>query len=800
MAATGNFINNSGSATPITATSGKIYSTSPASNIKGGMVPAFSVFNCTYPAGCGAPATGIGFLYTQATAPTLTIIADAVGKTYGSADPALTYAVSGLVGDDLASIVTGAQSRIAGENVGTYAVSQGALADGGYGYTLSYTGNNLTITPASLTVTANAATKTYDGLAYTGGNGVAYSGFVNGETNAVLGGTLAYSGSSQGAINAGGYVITPGGLSSSNYTIGYVDGILTINPAPLNVISLSGTRVYDGTVNVAASIFTLSGLVGGQTLNLTGVGTVADKNVGANKTVTLGSLALSDGTGLASNYTFTGGTHVATITPLALTGAAIAGVNTTYGTPATTGAVTFGNIITGDAVTSTASINGQTLSSSGNLNAGSYTQTAGALGGADAGNYSFAGYTSAANYTVGQLALTGTIATGSSTYGSTLSPGATSFTNAVAGDNLGTVAVAVNTAGNLSSSGNLNAGSYSGIETVSALSGTDAANYTFAGVTGNYTVGQLALTGAAIAGVNTTYGTPATTGAVAFGNIITGDAVTSTASINGQMLSSSGNLNAGSYTQTAGALGGADAGNYSFAGYTTPAASYTVAQATLIIGATGVNRIYDGSTIATVTLGDNRIAGDILTTGYVAASFLDKNAAIGKTVSVSGITLAGLDAGNYTFNTTSSATADITKAVLTVYANTTNKILNTSDPLLTYSVSGLMPSDTEALIMNGGSLTRDAGEAVGIYQIDKGSLALTSTNYTMSYIPASFTILAPTVIDEMTNTSLLLGTPETGSAQGTSSDEEDPKPVEVVVAADTSASAGTAAQPLPVCQ
>jgi hypothetical protein len=61
-----------------------------------------------------------------------------------------------------------------------------------------------------------------------------------------------------------------------------------------------------------------------------------------------------------------------------------------------------------------------------------------------------------------------------------------------------------------------------------------------------------------------------------------------------------------------------------------------------------------------VTLSDNRVAGDVFTTSYTSASFADKNVGTGKTVSVSGITISGADAGNYTFNTTATATADIT--------------------------------------------------------------------------------------------------------------------------------------------
>ena len=41
----------------------------------------------------------------------------------------------------------------------------------------------------------------------------------------------------------------------------------------------------------------------GETLGLTGNGTVASKNVGSNKAITDVSLTLTDGSGLAANYT-----------------------------------------------------------------------------------------------------------------------------------------------------------------------------------------------------------------------------------------------------------------------------------------------------------------------------------------------------------------------------------------------------------------------------------------------------------------------------------------------------------------
>ena len=82
------------------------------------------------------------------------------------------------------------------------------------------------------------------------------------------------------------------------------------------VVGVSGTRLYDATTNAAASdLSTHANLVGSQTLTLSGTGTIASKNVGSNKTVSIGTLALGDGTngGLAANYTLTGGTHQLTV-------------------------------------------------------------------------------------------------------------------------------------------------------------------------------------------------------------------------------------------------------------------------------------------------------------------------------------------------------------------------------------------------------------------------------------------------------------------------------------------------------
>ncbi len=84
------------------------------------------------------------------------------------------------------------------------------------------------ITPVTLTVTAIDDQKTFDNQPHSGGNGVIYSGFVGGESSAVLSGDVKYGGTSQGASAIGLYTLEPSGLASGNYVFNYVNGTLEI--------------------------------------------------------------------------------------------------------------------------------------------------------------------------------------------------------------------------------------------------------------------------------------------------------------------------------------------------------------------------------------------------------------------------------------------------------------------------------------------------------------------------------------------------------------------------------------------
>src|SRR5205807_1444939 len=92
---------------------------------------------------------------------------------------------------------------------------------------------------------------------------------------------------------------------------------------------------------------------------------------------------------------------------------------------------------------------------------------------------------------------------------------------------------------------------------------------------------------------------------------------------------------------TGDSISGTDAGNYTF--NTTAIATADITARALTVSATGVNKIYDGTTGGTVSLSDDRVSGDIFTDSYTSASFNNKNVGTAKPVSVNGISISGAD-------------------------------------------------------------------------------------------------------------------------------------------------------------
>ncbi|PKQ60322.1 hypothetical protein BZG01_21090, partial [Labilibaculum manganireducens] len=221
-------------------------------------------------------------------------------KVYGDADPTFTYTASSVL--EAGDSFSGALSRTSGESVGTYAISQGSLS-AGLNYDLTFVSKDFSITQKALTITAEGKSKEYDGAVYSGFT-VTYAGFIRGEDETDLGGALVYSGTARTATNVGtGYVITPGGLTSSNYAITFVDGSLDITQKSLTITAENKSKEYDGAVYSGFTV-TYAGFITGEdetdlsgTLVYSGTATTAT-NVGTGYVITPGGLT-------SSNYAIT---------------------------------------------------------------------------------------------------------------------------------------------------------------------------------------------------------------------------------------------------------------------------------------------------------------------------------------------------------------------------------------------------------------------------------------------------------------------------------------------------------------
>lgn len=142
------------------------------------------------------------------------------------------------------SIISGATSReytLTGSDIGKI-IKVVVTGTGNYKDTKS--AQTAAVQKAPLTITANNKTITYGDAP--ANSGVAYTGFVNGETDSVLSGTLTYGYSYSQYGDVGSYDITPSGLTADNYEITFQKGTLTVEKKEIG-ISWGNTRfTYNG--------------------------------------------------------------------------------------------------------------------------------------------------------------------------------------------------------------------------------------------------------------------------------------------------------------------------------------------------------------------------------------------------------------------------------------------------------------------------------------------------------------------------------------------------------------------------
>ena len=204
-------------------------------------------------------------------------------------------------------------------------------------------------------------------------------------------------------------------------------------------------------------------------------------------------------------------------------------------------------------------------------------------------------------------------------------------------------------------------------------------------------------------------------------------------------------------------LAGLSAGAYSacvgagFLGYandlaSSGAANLTVNAAPLTVsGITAANKVYDGTTAATLNTGSAALVGLLkgdtvnLNVGGAGGTFASQYVGKNISVSVSGLTLDGPQAGNYSL-TQPSTTAKISHAPLTVTADNQVMVYGGAIPILTASYHGFVNGETSANLTTPPTLTTTATAAspVGSYNITVSGAV--DPNYNISYVTGTLTI------------------------------------------------------------
>ena len=193
----------------------------------------------------------------------LTLSAATDSKTYDGNTSATgtTVGISGLQGSDTVTSLTEsfASKNVMGMNGSTLSVNSGYTlndGNGGNNYTVTTDTATGTISPAPLTITADSASKP----AYTPNPPftATYIGLATGDSPSSLGGALQFGTAATTKSPLGNYAIVPSGVSSGNYTIDFVDGILTIIPGAVTTAIEPG-GAYDAAVTPA------DGLLSGST-------------------------------------------------------------------------------------------------------------------------------------------------------------------------------------------------------------------------------------------------------------------------------------------------------------------------------------------------------------------------------------------------------------------------------------------------------------------------------------------------------------------------------------------------------
>lgn len=661
----------------------------------------------------------------------LTATAANATRIYGDANPTIGVTYAGFKNGQNSSVIdvlaTGSSAAIGTTGVGTIATTASGASDNNYDFT--YFDGVLTINKATLTATAGNVTREYGDVNPT--IGVTYSGFKNGETDAVIDTGATGSSAATGTTNVGTIATTASGAFDDNYTFSYVNGTLTITKAMLTATADSTNRVY-GNANPVIGV-TYAGFKNGETSAV--INTLATGSTAATAATNVGTIATTASGASDNNYNFTYVNGVLTIDKATLTATA-ANATRIYGDANPTIGVTYAGFKNGQNASVIDVLATGSSAATGTTGVGTIATTA---SGASDNNYDF-------NYvdgvlTINKATLVATAESISREYGDAnpaIGVTYTGFKNGETDAVIDTIATGASAAGLASNVGNY---------TTVASGGFDD-NYTF-----TYANGVLSVTKATLLATaddkSRIYGNANPAFTFTYTGFKNGD----TASVINTGASGTSGTNAlsdvGDYAITG---SGASDNNYNF---TYANGTLSITKAMLTATANTASRAYGdanptiGVTYTGFRNGQNASVIDVLAT---ASSAADATSGVGAYTS----TVSGASDNNYDF-TYVDGTFNVTKAMLTATAGDATREYGDANPSIGVTYAGFKNGETDAVIDTGatGASAASALSNVGTYATTaSGAL---DDNYAFTYVNGALTITKATLLATANDTSRQYG-------------------------------------------
>ena len=581
---------------------------------------------------------------------------------------------------------------------------------------------SIAVAPATLTVTPVSAVATYGAIPtefhYTIG------GFVNRDNMSAVSGAAAVVFSGTQTAGAGSYPLqaSQGSLAAANYVFAFETGTLTVNPAVLQVRSVSASVVYGKPIPVLQ--WSCSGFVNGDSAAV--VKGAPQLTAAANSGSAVGQypIVVSAGTLIAANYSFSFSAGTLTVVPALLTVTA-SPQTVIYGSALPALNYFISGFVNGDSVaTAVQGAPSLTTPATAGAGAGRYAITV-SQGSLSALNYKFA-------FVAGVLAVEKAVIqvtpqNASMTYGAKMPALAYTMIGFVNGDNAesavtGTPALVTSA----------NSRSIPGTFPITGGTGSLLSkNYSFVFGNAVLTVAKASLsvmpTPASII-----YGQRIPAFALSYKGFVSGDGPSSLQGSPSLTPASESILAAGTYPVKI-AVGSMTSTKYTFS---LQSGTLTVKPAVLTVQAQSAAMVYGskvpafGATLRGFVNGDSVAA--VSGTPSFECAVTAKSTAGAYPVTV---TVGSLKAANYTFTFVGSKVT-VTKAVLTVVPGNLTMTYGSAVPAMTYSLNGFLNGDTAGEAVSGAPqfvTSAESSSPAGSYSLGTELGSLTANNYSFVF-------------------------------------------------------------------